>query len=80
MADPDQQLDEVLEKVCSARGWNINNYTASNSSGQESIKFETRISQIKDNVVMFSPRTQDSLLANTSSKFTVYLPDGQKKR
>jgi hypothetical protein len=56
LAYPSQQLEGVLEKVCSARGWNISDYVPTKIDGSEEVKLTTRLSEIKENGVFFSPR------------------------
>lgn len=53
---PNQQLEGVLEKVCSARGWKIGDYVPTRVDGSEELKLTTRLSEIKESGVLFSPR------------------------
>jgi hypothetical protein len=55
LAQPHQKLYEVLEKVCLARGWKLDDYTPTRIDGSE-IDLNTLLKDIKDAGVFYAPR------------------------
>jgi hypothetical protein len=72
MSEPSKSLEEILGKICDARGWNLDEYLPSVVGGTEEIQLDSPLSSIRESAVVFSPRSQ--------VKFTIFLPNGQKKR